>query len=302
MTINDYTSEAINRFLSYLRDCGRSENTLRAYRADLLCFATWLKPGTRLPVITTKHLNSFLTASRGGRVQNFTIKSCPRTCNRKLSSLRVFFTWLTREEIVSKNPAINIDFISYKKGVPPWLTRGQVANLMHAAKRISPLNHMIFHLLYYTAVRRAELAKLSIADINFATHTITVYGKGDKINFIPLLPEEMKPISRYITTSAPRPPIANLLLTEQGKELNTKYIYDRVTRISARAGIPCTPHTLRRSRATHLLNAGMGMVYVRELLGHASIKTTEGYAMTPRDAVRRAYDRIAPKLLPGQTP
>lgn len=302
MTINDYTTEAINRFLNYLRDLERAPNTVRAYRSDLLWFVDGLKPGTRLPAITSKQIRSIFLSSRSHHLPYTSKRPSTNTFNRRLSSVRVFFTWLTREEIILKNPALNFDFLPRKRSLPPWLTRGEITNLLYCAKRISPLNYMIFYILYYAALRRSELAALSPNDINFTTNSVVVHGKGNKIRYIPLLKDEIIPIRKYIKSSMPYPPDCKLLLTEQDKPLNTKFIYDRVTRISRNARIPCTPHTLRRSRATHLLNAGMPMAYIRDLLGHASITTTEGYAIVPHDALRRAYNRVAPELLSGRTP
>lgn len=297
MTINDYTTEAINRFLLYLQNCRRSQNTIRSYRADLFCFASWIKKDTRLPLITTKLIRDFISSSLNGNVPYSRRKSSPSTCNRRLSSLRVFFTWLTLEGMIFQNPSTNIDFIPCKKKLSPWLTREQIANLLYTAKRISPLNYMIFYILYHTAIRRSELCTLTISDLNFTTHTVTIHGKGEKIRYIPLLKEEMKPIQHYLSENPYSHSSGPLLLTEQNKPLKSKFIYDRITRISAMAHIPCVPHTLRRSRATHLINAGMPIECIRDLLGHSSVTTTECYAMIPHDAIRRAYDRIAPQLL-----
>ena len=296
MKITDYENACLSRFVEYLDSRGLAQNSIRSYRADILSFLSWLPPETRVIEITRKHIERFITASRQGRVPYSKGKAKPSTCNHRLTAIRKYLDWLELQDAISRNPARGIEFLRTKQPVASWLSKDQVNNLLYHTKKRSRLDYIILHMLYYSALRCGELTRLRRRDIDLDELTITIHGKGEKTRYVPMTRPEIRALRSWITDTGPIPENEPVILNLQKKPLTTKFIYDRVTRAGRRLGLHCSPHTLRHSRATHLLNAGLAMAYVREILGHESIRTTEIYSHVPKDAVRRAYDRVTKEL------
>lgn len=296
MTITPYDSEAIIRFLGDLQTRGMAPNTVRSYRVDLISFLSWLPPETRFPDVKTKDIEKFMRDGISGKVPPHYVRCAPRTVNHRLTVVRKFFGYLVHNGSLNRNPADGIPFLRTKQRLADWLNLDQTQHLLYYAKKCGELTYIIVHTLYYPALRCAELSNLLISDIDLPNASITVRGKGGKIRYVPLLPRELQPVKDWIFHVDPCPKGTFFLGNSTNSPISCKCIYDHVARAGRAAHMKVNPHMLRHSRATHLLNHGLRLEYIRDILGHVSVKTTECYAHTPREAVAEAYTRTAAAL------
>lgn len=296
MIITNNHRRAISLFLEQCLLKNLSPLTVRSYNSDLLCFFTWLNSGTRLPDISTKTITTFINASRRGTLGNEYSKASPATCNHRLVCLRCFFSFLVSIGTMKTNPASVLPLFRLPPSDREWLPTGIISHLLLTAKKKSPLDFIIVYVLYTSALRRHEICSLRKSDIDITHKTITIHGKGNKVRCVPVLDHEFKPILSWLRHNSPATPDSPFIATLQGKPCTDKFINDRITRIARRCRVHCTPHVLRRSRATHLLQKGMALPELREFLGHSSIKTTELYAIVPPKAVKTSYAQAAAKM------
>ncbi len=286
---------ALVQFLDYLKkERGYSIHTVRSYEADLnqfFDFCAEVLNGKPLERLERNDIRDFV-----GAVMRYGYTG--KSTARKLSVLRSFFRFLTITGVLERNPARGIKGPPLEHRLPPLLTEFQV----HEA--LKPLDESIRSLrdaailetLYGSGLRASELVGLNIPDIDFEAETIRVRGKGGKERILPLGQKEAEAIQRYLAVRGYSEEKA-VFLNLKGGRLTTRSVQQIVRRALSRvSGTAAThPHALRHAFATHLLERGADLRAVQELLGHASLSSTQIYTHLTVERLRRIYDRAHPR-------
>jgi len=290
------TDARIHQFLDALwLEAGLSRNTLNAYRSDLAGFARWL----RIPPeqATREQLQKYLAecVSRGVR---------PRSTARLLSTLRRFYQYLVREQIVQVDPTALIQAPRLGRPLPKVLSEEQVERLLAAPSVENALglrDRTMIETLYATGLRVSELVSLSVSQINLDAGVIKVIGKGNKERLVPLGEEAVSWLQRYLRESRPvllRQQASNALFpTARGAAMTRQAFWHNIKRYARIAGIASnlSPHTLRHAFATHLLNHGADLRVVQMLLGHADLSTTQIYTQVARERLKQLHQAHHPR-------
>lgn len=286
---------ALVQFLDYLKkERGYSVHTVRSYEADLnqfFDFCAEVLNGKPLAQIERSDIRDFV-----GAVMRYGYTS--KSTARKLSVLRSFFRFLTVTGVLERNPARGIKGPPLERRLPPILTEFQV----HEA--LKPLDDSVRSLrdaailetLYGSGLRASELIGLNITDIDFEAERIRVRGKGGKERILPLGRKEAEAIQRYLAVRG-YPEEQAVFLNLRGSRLTTRSVQQIVNRALSRiSGAGAThPHALRHAFATHLLERGADLRAVQELLGHASLASTQIYTHLTVERLRRIYDKAHPR-------
>lgn len=299
----------IQAFLTHLaKERDVSPNTLRAYRRDLASLETYLSsqlgPSWNWNQVDRLLLRGFLGyLTRGGLAR--------RSTARSLSAVRTLFRFLHREDVVATNPARAVSSPKLEKYLPVWLERRQVDVLFDMAELraregefADVRNHAILELFYSTGMRLSELRGVNRADLDLVAQQVKVRGKGRKERIIPVGNKASLALRNYeskrdelLGRLGPRGDKLAWFLGPGGKRLSVRGIQDIVTRflsqLDENAGL--STHSLRHSFATHLLDAGADLRAVQELLGHASISTTQIYTHTSVERLREVYRKAHPR-------
>lgn len=279
-----------------------SPNTLRAYRCDL----TELDEGltglgiTRLAEIDLFALRRYLTTLRARELAR-------RTVARKISAIRSFFKYLAAQERISADPAASLRTPRRSRSLPSVLDRDQVERLLSAPPTDQwrgLRDRAILETLYSTGARVSELAGLDLGDLDRIQGTATLRGKGRKERLAGLGGPCLQALEAYLASVAAagvRTQSAPVFLNKHGRRLSVRGVARILEAAVQLAGLPSstTPHTLRHSFATHLLEAGANLREVQELLGHKSVATTQIYTHLTLDHLRRVYDQAHPRAGAG---
>lgn len=290
-----------DRFLVYLQsELGRSPLTVRAYGDDLQAFACYMEQ------------------SEGGAIETATLADCrsymmvmiergdnPRSVNRRITALRVFYDFLIRSGLRADNPTARIQSLRTAKNLPKYVPEAQSERLVErllaepenfAARR----DALVLLLLYFCGLRRAEVATLTLDHVDLAARTIRVVGKGQKERIVPLVEPLAECLERYLEEC--RSYICQneqkfVLLDDQYRPLGANRIYTLVRRVLGEAGVDGqkSPHVLRHTFATHLLSRGAPIKTIADLLGHASIATTQIYSHVSVDLLKESYRKAHPR-------
>lgn len=221
-----------------------------------------------------------------------------RTINRKLSCLRSFFKFLFKEGLVKTNPATLLSSPKQDRHLPQFLTEDETLKLIEAADLTSVLglrDRAILETLYSTGMRVSELTGLDIDDIDFVSGVVKVKGKGKKERLLPIGSRAIEAIRSSLDKRPKKNEVVflnknNTRLTTRGARL----IFNRyIKKVSLKSGI--SPHTLRHSFATHLLNRGADLRSVQELLGHSNLSTTQIYTHLTTERIKAVYDKAHPR-------
>lgn len=293
----------LDRFLTYLRlELNRSPLTVEAYRRDLGQLAGFLSPAAPeafdAASVTAADLRAWLAAmSRAG--------DSPRTLRRKTQSARSLFRWMRKTGLRPDNPAADITLAKTSKPLPVFVREDEMEQLLAAPLPgsdpvVRMRDHLTLELLYTCGLRQAELLSLTDADIDTRAFRITVTGKGSKTRVIPIAEETARAIEMWQKirddSPDPLPSPAPLLPGRGGRPLSKAALYKRVHALlsltSARAR---GPHTLRHTFATSMVNGGADLMTVKELLGHASLSTTQIYTHLDFKRLRSDYADAHPR-------
>lgn len=281
---------------------GYSLRTVESYGRDLVEFSTFVDPGYDVRQIEPRIVRSFVYALNG--------KNKGSSVARKLSALRTFFRHLLREGIITHDPIASIATPKQEKHMPVFLTVDEVFSLLEMPGNedvFGARDRAILEILYSTGVRVAELAALDLDRLDAVEGMLRVTGKGNRERLVPVGNPALEALSRYLPqrTLLIRERIARgeapenkaVFLNHRGLRLTTRSIERIVKMYSQRAGIAArvTPHALRHSFATHLLEMGADLRTVQELLGHVSLSTTQRYTHLNMDHLSEVYDRAHPK-------
>jgi tyrosine recombinase XerC len=287
------------RFLRRLeQERNYSPHTLRAYRKDLEEFVAFLGPDTRLPAVTHVQLRSFLAHLHSRRVSK-------RTIMRKLAALRSFYGFLCREGTMRTNPMLSLRTPKQDKRLPNVLSVEEVARLLETCSggdAAALRDRAILETLYSSGMRVGELVSLKVSDVDFFAEVATVMGKRRKERICPLGSCALKALEAWLAQrgiSRVRAPQCRepLFLSLRGTRLTDRSVARMFAQRLAAANLSprASPHTLRHSFATHLLDRGADLRSVQELLGHASLSSTQIYTHLSAERLKQVYDKAHPR-------
>ncbi len=304
--------DAIRAFMTFLTvERQASPETIRSYRSDLRQLATFLaqarpspqaQPMVAIGDVTTDSLRAYLQwLDRKGEKAS--------SLGRKLACLRSFFRFHVREGTVDKNPADGIRSPKLPKTLPQVLTKDDANVLMEFPVGQTPLSlrdRAILETLYSTGARVSEAVALNLGDLNRSDGLVHLRGKGRKERIVPVGDVALQAIHAYRASltqaTADDRPATPLFLNHRGGRLTARSVARLVARYSSRlAGGAVSPHALRHSYATHLLDEGADLRAIQELLGHASLSTTQKYTHLATDQLMAVYDRAHPRARSAKT-
>jgi integrase/recombinase XerC len=291
----------IQAFLDYLKFQKRySQHTIISYENDLTGFFDFIQlqfAAESIGEINASFVRSWLASLKEKGVES-------KTINRKISSLKSFFKYQLKEGVLQKSPMATIVSAKAKKRLPQFVAEadtGTLFNYLEFPDNWDGKTHkLVFHLLYNTGIRQAELIGLRTAHIDAGNNTIKVLGKGNKERILPVSNELSHLIKTYILdkkTSLEGADADILLVNAKGKKLYPKYVYTVVKKYLS--GVTTidkkSPHVMRHTFATHLMNNGADINAVKELLGHSSLAATQVYTHNTIEKLKEVYKKAHPK-------
>lgn len=291
----------LDNFLTYLViQRGFSENTLAAYENDLKNYIQFLNSSmvTQIDKSTAEHILEHLDSLKKHGLS-------ARTRARHLSAIRHFYSFLVRKGFMSQNPSRLMSTPKIWKHIPIVLTYSQVEALLNQPDTNKPLgirDRALLELLYATGMRISEVVELSLNDLNLQSGFCIFMGKGGKQRLVPLGRSVLNWIEEYLDLV--RPILSKgleerqLILTRNGKGITRQGAWKILKQYATQTGLPpnVTPHTLRHSFATHLLENGADLRIVQTLLGHADISTTQIYTHVAEiEKIKKAYSHYHPR-------
>ncbi|HVS24105.1 MAG TPA: site-specific tyrosine recombinase XerD [Gammaproteobacteria bacterium] len=289
----------IDRFLDAIwMERGLSENTLGAYRADLMALNQRL--GTR-SVELARATRADILDYIAWRVES---GAKPRSTARQLSSFRRFYRYLLREGMLSEDPTAQIAMPKIGRALPQSLTEEEVEALLAAPTVAEPLGHRdraMLEVLYATGVRVSELINLKLAQINLNQGVLRIIGKGDRERLIPLGDEAQDWIKEFVAGARIEILLERqteyLFPTRRGDRMTRQAFWHIIKRYAKKAGVKkkLSPHTVRHAFATHLLNNGADLRVVQLLLGHSDVSTTQIYTHVARERMKELHGRHHPR-------
>ena len=233
----------------------------------------------------------------------YDLKYNNKTISRHISSLRSFFKYLKKENIIDNNPCILITNPKIEKKLPKFLNYEDTEKILNAFDNenyISIRNNLILELLYSTGIRVSELVNIKLKDININDRSIKITGKGNKERIVYFGTICLNKINKYLHTTYPKLNINNIdyfILSKRGKKINDREVRKIIDDASKIAGIDMkiSPHVFRHTFATHLLNEGDDLRSVQELLGHENLSTTQIYTHLTNEKIRSVYLNAHPR-------
>lgn len=295
-------SGQIERFIDHLAsERGYSAHTVRSYRTDLRQFLDFVEKetGEGSPDIDYRILRAYLGVLYGYYKRT--------TVSRKLSAVRSLLTFMERRGLRADNPGKDVSTPKPAFPIPTYLPVDDMFRLLEAPDRSDPSglrDLAIMEVLYSCGLRVSELAGLDVGDLDFETRLVRVIGKGNKERVVPVGRIALESVERYLEAvgslrtkawgGARKGP---LFLNNRGTRLTTRSISRVLKKSAAACGLTSdvSPHSLRHSFATHLLDGGADLRSVQELLGHASLSTTQKYTHVSLDRLMSVYDKAHPR-------
>lgn len=299
-------------------DRGASDQTIAAYQSDLEQLMNWLPTGTAVSGIEAHQLNGFL-------VHLFRAGQKPASISRKVSALRQFFKFCCLEKGLKTNPAEQLQSPAQAKRLPKYLTQEKIESLLLTADEGIPYPHAVgahlqardramIYLLYATGLRVSELVGLATHNVDLSLGYVRVKGKGDKERIAPFAPIAGEKLHDYLKNHRPamlairEKHLGNklqkdaslenqLFLNHRGDPLTRQAFWKTLKTIAYTAGIaqPISPHMLRHSFATHLLQSGMNLRSLQMLLGHSDLSTTQIYTHVAPEHLRDSHKKYHPR-------
>jgi integrase/recombinase XerC len=286
----------VRHFLQYLRaERNYSVHTLTAYRADLAEFYRFL--ADHYPRLAPHKCERLVLRDYFAALQDRQLLRS--SVVRKIAALRSFFKYLSREGVVSKNPFLYLASPKTQKRIPVVLTEEEVRNLIDQAG-LGDRDRAMLELLYSSGLRISELVGLNTADVDLMGGVVRVWGKGNRERIIPVGDKSLGAIQKYLFSrqTGSRPMSSGpLFLNHKGARITARGARKVLHGWFINAGLTkkVSPHTLRHSFATHLLERGCDLRSVQEMLGHKSLATTQIYTHVTAENLRRVYDKAHPR-------
>ncbi len=276
---------------------GLATNTILAYNHDLMEFFDFLKRRGVSPIqVNQDDLLCFIAEKR--------TQLSPRSLTRNLVSIRMFYRFLVAEGKIASNPARLMGIPKMYRYLPDILSRDEVEALLSQPDTLTVLgkrDKAILELLYATGLRVTELISLKMSNINLEIGCIRTMGKGSKERIVPMGTKAMDSLKEYLTKSRPSFPkkgeFSYIFLNSRGKPMTRQGLWKIIKNYALKAGITktVTPHTVRHSFATHLLEGGADLRSVQIMLGHSDISTTQIYTHIARERLKEIHERYHPR-------
>jgi integrase/recombinase XerC len=289
----------IDAFLDYLsHEKKYSTNTVIAYRNDLISFSEFIK----LEYNQTELLDVHYPQIRSWVVSLVDAKISNRTINRKVSTLKSFYKFLQKSNQIKTNPLSKHRALKVSQKVQVPFSAKEVKAVLDVPHEendfIAVRNKLIVELFYSTGIRRIELINIKEKDINFSNQSIKVLGKRNKERFVPLLQTVVVTLKKYLDLKLEfSKDLDELFITKKGNKLYETLVYRIInlyfSKVSSK--VKKSPHILRHSFATHLLNEGADLNSVKELLGHSSLASTQVYTHNSLEAIKKVYNQAHPR-------
>jgi site-specific recombinase XerD len=295
---------ALASFDEALRAHGMADSTRRAYGVDLEGFADWASTSGASPR-TVGHRMLRRYASNLSAKPNDGGRGLSRsTVARKLAAIRTFYRYMIEREQLAQNPADLVTSPRRPRTLPRSLRKDEVGALLDRIPGRTPLelrDRALFELAYSCGLRCQEIVDLDLEAVDFEAEELRVLGKGAKTRIVPIGEPAQRAVERYLARG--RPPLAAgtgdpaLFLSKSGRRLSPSDVRRRLTAWIRHAGLArgVSPHALRHTIATHLLEGGADLRTIQELLGHASVSTTQVYTRVESRTLRRQYERSHPR-------
>ncbi len=289
------------KFLDYLRQVKRySPHTLLAYRADLVQFADFLNAQYGMDEIAQANA-SMLRTWFAGLMDEGLAKS---SFNRKRSALRSFFKFLMANEVLDSNPMDHLSAVKKDKRLPVYVEEDKLETLLNPDDFEKDFRGMrdllMLEMLYTTGMRLSELINLKHTDIDSSRKQVSVTGKGNKQRSVPLLDSLLDTYNKYceektLVYGADTSPF--VFITDKGNQLYPGFVHRRVRNYLGRVTTKTrkSPHVMRHSFATHMLNRGADLNAIKELLGHANLSATQVYTHNTIEKIKQVYKQAHPK-------
>ncbi len=290
----------VHKFIDYLLlEKKYSPNTVVAYQKDIEVFQLFL---------TQEFSESEVSKANYSQIRSWIVQLVDRaisnrTINRKISSLNSYYKFLLKTESIESNPLVKHKALKVRKKIQIPFSETEVNSVLNSINTDTfegVRDKLIVELFYSTGMRRIELVQLQLEDIDLSQGLIKVLGKRNKERFIPLLPSVMNTIEIYLLERLKLETIkdpSTLFLTKKGTKVYEMFVYRIITRYfdSVSSKVKKSPHILRHSFATHLLNNGADLNAVKELLGHSSLAATQVYTHNSIAELKKTYEKSHPR-------
>lgn len=292
--------DSIEDFFHYLRvERGLSENTLQSYQRDLKSYTHFLKAKAELDsldLVVRNHIINYLYELNDQGKSAATIA-------RTLSSIRLFHQFLVRENYTTKDPSLHIETPKKERKLPKVLSSEEVERLLslQGDEPLAIRNKAMLEMLYATGLRVSELISLKVSDLHLTMGFVRCFGKGSKERIVPLGNLAKESVESYLSLSrdhlVKNKKVEELFVNHHGNKLTRQGFWKVLKAITKETGInkEITPHTLRHSFATHLLENGADLRAVQEMLGHADISTTQIYTHVTKARLKDIYSNFHPR-------
>ncbi|MBO5739387.1 tyrosine recombinase [bacterium] len=278
--------DIISQYLEYLElEKGLAQNTIDAYRRDLYDFSNI---DISLEKIERKDINNYIRTLKERNL-------APNSIIRKVASIRGFFKWVASVNILSKNPASTLEQPKVPKRLPKVISIKEIDEILR--DNLDELQELIIELLYSCGLRVSELVNLKLNDIEINSKYIRCFGKGSKERIIPIGSKAIFALKKYLPCRELLVKKYNintkkLLLNKNGRFVNRQDVYNFIHKCGRKIHKNISPHTLRHSFATHLLENGADLRIVQELLGHSDVSTTQLYTHISKKRLKDVYFKI----------
>jgi integrase/recombinase XerD len=293
------TSPDLDSFLEHVTvERGLRQNSLEAYRRDLERYLDHLAAhGQAATAIDRTAVPRYLLTLREAGL-------APRSVSRHLSAIRQFHRFLVRQGVAAEDPTAHVESPKPWRRLPGVLSTEEVERLLAVPQPTTPAglrDRAILEVMYASGLRVSEAVGLRLADVDLGVGVLRVVGKGDKERLVPVGDMALQSVREYRLRGRPAlekdPPAAQLFLGRHGRGLTRQTVWHLITRCAKAAGIekPVTPHTLRHSFATHLVERGADLRSVQLMLGHADIGTTQIYTHLSRSHLKAVYAKYHPR-------
>ena len=288
----------IDKFLEYIQQEKRySPNTITSYRKDLEDFLSFLMDREGMEELhkaEKKMVRNFIVfLSEKGLTK--------RSINRKISTLKSFYAFLQRISLIGVSPVEGLSTLKFypEKQIPFSKEEMQELSVILDSGEVELLDRLIIEVLYQTGMRRAELCNLLLENVHFYRNEITVIGKGNKQRIVPISPVLMQELKVYNDEYRKPNPDVDLyfFVTPKGKKITEKFVYLLVTRYLSAVSSKKkrSPHILRHSFATHILNNGAEIYKVKKMMGHASLSSTQVYTNADIEQLKNIFNKTHPR-------
>lgn len=290
----------VDQFINYLAvNRGLAKNTLESYGRDLRQFQTYLQNG-KFEDIKDSSQTTIVDYLDGLKSQGKAVS----TISRNIAALKSFYQYLVKENYLEHDPAEKLETPKLEKKLPKILSISEVEELLkqpNVRLSVGLRDKAMLELLYATGIRVSEIIALNISDVNLDMGYVKCYGKGSKERIVPLGSIAVKSVHEYMNKG--RAKIVRtyeepaLFLNHHGNRLTRQGFWKIIKKYASQANIvkEITPHTLRHSFATHLLENGADLRSVQEMLGHADISTTQIYTQVTKNPLKEVYDKTHPR-------